>query len=122
VRWMLRKDAELRPTATEALSHPFITSSAAELKILYDEMVTVPFAARGKAAVVVPDKDAEDEGLVWEGDTLVENDIQDALAEIDANMLESRERKRQYMEGKENDFQDTGDEGQLMKKRKFDAD
>src|SRR5271156_3553837 len=57
VRWMLRKDAELRPTATKALSHAFITSSGAELKILYDEMVMVPWAARSKTAVVIPDKE-----------------------------------------------------------------
>jgi len=120
VRWMLKKDAVLRPTATEGLSHLFITSSATELNMLYDEMVMPTWLASGKTAVVVPDKEAEDEELGCEG--MVENEIQDALREIDGNTLESRERKRQYMDGKENDSQDNGDEVQLVKKRKLDVD
>jgi len=122
VRWMLKKDAVLRPTARQALSHLFITSSAAELKRLYDEMVMSMWMGSGKGAVVVPDKEVEDELCAGEREGMVGNDIQDALTEIEGNTLESRERKRQYMDGKENDSQDNGDEEKLVKKRKLDAD
>ena len=122
VRWMLKKDAVLRPTARQALSHPFITSSVAELKMLYDEMVMSTWMASGKTAVVVPDKEVEDELCAGEREAMVGNDIQDALREIEGNTLESREKKRQYVDGKENDPQDNGDEEQLVKKRKLDAD
>ena len=122
VRWMLKKDAVLRPTARQALSHPFITSSAAELKMLYDEMVMSTWVARGKTVVVASDGEVEDELCAGARVGMVGNDIQDALTDIEGNTLESRERKRQFVDGKENDPQDNEDEEQLVKKRKLVAD
>ena len=116
VRLMLRKDAGSRLTAMDALSHPFISSSGGELKTLYDDMVLAPWSVRGERAAVVANKDIQVEVLA---NVVVENESHTALTKIDGNNLEQRERKRQYMVGKENDSQVNGEEEPLMKKKKI---
>jgi len=114
VRCLLRKDAALRPTAAEALSHAFMSSSEEELKLLYDEMVMIPWTAK-----VTADKNVEYERVPGAMKVVTKNESQDALVEVVENIGETRERKRQYTEGKENDGGDEGDVGRLLKKRKL---
>ena len=117
VRCLLRKDAVSRPTAVEALSHPFITSSEEDLKALYEEMVMTRWTPKGKT-----DKNAKSENMVFGRDLGADKESQDALVEVNENLVESRERKRQFMEGKENDVEDEGDVTQMLKRRKVCAE
>lgn len=113
VRRLLRKDAVLRPTAAEALSYAFISSSEEELKIIYDEMVMTPWTAKRDT-----DTDAERERLT-RGNAIMENESQDVFGQADENIMETRARKRQYTEGKENEVEDDGDVGRSLKKRRI---
>lgn len=103
----------LRPTAAEALSHAFISSSEEELKIIYDEMVMTPSTAKRDTFT-----DAERERL-GRGNAIMENESQHSLGVAEENVVETRERKRQYTEGKENEVEDDGDVGQSLKKRRL---
>jgi hypothetical protein len=113
LRTLLVKDAYIRPSATQALSHPFIASHAPELMRLHDEMAMSSWSGRDTSdTVVLPDLEPEAD-ILW-------NDIVDttALTAIDENASETKERKRVFVEGKENNTWLTEQDGQEKKRRR----
>ena len=103
VRKLLAKDAGTRPTATQALSHPFIAYHTPELMRLYDEMVMSSWTGRDtrEAKVLSPLGRNMD---VFCDDT-VQKTVETAFTEIQGNIPETKERNRLPIEGKENGSQ-----------------
>ena len=114
LRRLLAKDAYLRPTATQAISHPFIARHTPELTRLHDEMAMSSWSGRDTSGTtILPDLEVEMD-VLW-------NDTVDttALTEIDGNAPETKERKRLFVEGKENNSQLTEQDGHERKKRRM---
>ena len=123
MKQLLSKDPGRRPSATEALSLDFLSCSISGLRRLYEKLVVSPWAAREKSDVilriVMPNHDTQDAILSCEGNEIVQTDSQMALTEIDANVEDTKERKRQYVDGKENDSQTKEQEMDRRKRRKL---
>lgn len=114
LRRLLAKDAYTRPTATQALSHPFIARHTPELTRLHDEMAMPFWSGRDiSGADILPDLESEAD-VLW-------NDTVDGmvLTEIDGNVAEAKERKRVFVEGKENNSRSTEQDGHERKKRRM---
>jgi hypothetical protein len=113
-RRLLAKDAYTRPTATQALSHPFITRHTPELMRLHNEMAISSWMGRDTSrTAILPDLEPEAD-VLW-------NDTVDttALAEIDGNVPETKERKRVFVEGKENSSCLTEQDGHERKRKRM---
>src|SRR5437762_555059 len=115
VRKLLAKDAGTRPTATQALSHPFIAYHTPELMRLYDEMVMSSWTGQGTHETTVLSPLGTKMDVLW--DDTVRKTVETALTEIHANIPETKERNRVLVEGKENDSQ-LIEEGHERKRRR----
>lgn len=118
VRKLLMKKACARPSAGQALQHPFLACDTAELIKLYNEIVMSSWMERDMTNTVVL-KSIFPHHETIPLDDIVETASQRALAEMDGNFPEMKERKRLYVEGKENDSQSTEEEAQPKKKRRL---
>ena len=114
LRRLLGKDAYTRPTATQGLSHPFITRDARELTRLNDEMAISPRSRRDTSDAGLL-RDLEPEADVSWNDTFDST----ALTEIDWNAPETKERKRVFVEGKENNSHLTEQDAHERKRRRM---
>src|SRR5215471_14502945 len=88
LRRLLMKDACTRPTATQALSHPFIVRHTPELTKLHEEMTMSTWSGRDTSGIAVLHDLESEVGVLW-------NDTIDTpvLTETDGNATEMKERK-----------------------------
>jgi hypothetical protein len=125
VKRLLRKSPSERPTATEALADGFMAEDNSDLMQLYRELVVSSWRGRDVIDDVllrsVPEQDSQVEVLSEMDETAEAAESLMALAERDVNLQETKERKRPYADGKENDSQTSEEEPDLRKRRKFDG-
>ena len=116
VRKLLAKEACIRPTAGQALSHQFIARDAAELAELYDQIVMSCWIGRGTKNHIDLRTTLPHEMLL--ANNSLSTSGQKGSTEIDENISEIKESKRVFVEGKENDCQ-LIDEEKQRKRRKL---
>jgi hypothetical protein len=124
VRKLLVKNALLRPSASQALCHPFLALWSEELDDLYEDLVVSTWVTMEKPddlvlVKIAADTETQRENVSDEDDENGDDASQTALLEIDGNASEKRERKRQKVDGKENDSQISEEEVQQRKRRKL---
>jgi hypothetical protein len=126
VKKLLHKSPSERPTATQALEDDFMSGDDSDLMHLYHELVVSSWRGRDDIDDVilrsnVPEQNSQVEVLSEMDETVEAAASLLALAERDVNLQESKERKRPYADGKENDTQTIEELLDLRKKRKFDV-
>jgi hypothetical protein len=125
VKRLLTKCPSVRPTAAEAIADDFVAKDKSNLMYLYHELVISSWSRPDvnddvNLRSVVPEQDSQVEVLSEMDETVEAAASLLALAERDVNLQESKERKRPYADGKENDSQTSEDELDLRKRRKLD--
>jgi serine/threonine protein kinase len=123
VKGLLRKIPSSRPTASQALASHFLKQDNSDLQSLYHELVVSLWNRREDRNGVILESVGGEQGS-QEGDQSETHEkieagaVLGALSEKDVNVVEGKERKRPYPDGKENDSRNLEDEVEVRKRRK----